>query len=237
MDALNGIDNSILSVGVAVDRMNAAIVAAINGQTGPGVSGTEATIDRLYRSILGYGADSEGQKFWQSALANGAYSYSDLIAGLRAQAGADVKAKVPAFATGGVFTNSVVRRPTHFNMAEMGEAGPEGIMPLANVGGKLGVHAVVDAPVLDLPEMAMPVPGDSTAELRALRADVSGLMDGLRSIAKHTMQTARRVEFLVRLVLCTYWPASGFRVAGPAGLWHGHATCACRECRRYCGCG
>jgi hypothetical protein len=45
------------------------------------------------------------------------------------------------FATGGVFTNSVVSRPTAFNMGVMGEKTPEAIMPLANVGGSLGVRA------------------------------------------------------------------------------------------------
>jgi hypothetical protein len=45
------------------------------------------------------------------------------------------------FATGAAFTNSVVSRPTAFNMGVMGEAGPEAIMPLSNVGGSLGVRA------------------------------------------------------------------------------------------------
>jgi hypothetical protein len=48
---------------------------------------------------------------------------------------------VPAFATGGAFTNGIVQRPTAFNMGQMGEAGPEAIMPLSNVGGSLGVRA------------------------------------------------------------------------------------------------
>jgi hypothetical protein len=34
-----------------------------------------------------------------------------------------------------------VAGPTLFNMGEMGEAGPEGILPLTKIGGKLGVHA------------------------------------------------------------------------------------------------
>jgi hypothetical protein len=46
------------------------------------------------------------------------------------------------FATGGAFTNGVVERPTQFDMGLMGEAGAEAIMPLANVGGKLGVYAI-----------------------------------------------------------------------------------------------
>jgi hypothetical protein len=45
------------------------------------------------------------------------------------------------FATGGAFTNGIVTRPTAFNMGVMGEKSPEAIMPLANVGGSLGVRA------------------------------------------------------------------------------------------------
>ncbi|AEF90863.1 hypothetical protein DelCs14_3876 [Delftia sp. Cs1-4] len=46
-----------------------------------------------------------------------------------------------AFATGAAFSNSVVTRPTLFDMGLMGERGAEGILPLANVGGRLGVYA------------------------------------------------------------------------------------------------
>lgn len=44
------------------------------------------------------------------------------------------------FATGGVFSNSIVRTATQFPIGLMGEAGPEAIMPLSrNSRGKLGV--------------------------------------------------------------------------------------------------
>lgn len=46
------------------------------------------------------------------------------------------------FAKGGAFTNGIVQSPTRFNIGEMGEAGPEAILPLVNVGGSLGVRAV-----------------------------------------------------------------------------------------------
>jgi soluble lytic murein transglycosylase-like protein len=46
------------------------------------------------------------------------------------------------YANGGAFTNGIVSEPTAFNIGVMGEAGSEGILPLANVNGKLGVHAV-----------------------------------------------------------------------------------------------
>lgn len=46
------------------------------------------------------------------------------------------------YALGGVFTNSLVTRPTAFPMGLMGEAGPEAIMPLARSSdGSLGVRA------------------------------------------------------------------------------------------------
>ena len=45
------------------------------------------------------------------------------------------------FADGGAFTNGVVHRPTMFDAALMGEAGPEGILPLANGPNGLGVYA------------------------------------------------------------------------------------------------
>lgn len=56
---------------------------------------------------------------------------------------------VMRFAKGGAFTNTVVNTPTLFRFAngaqlgEMGEAGPEAIMPLMRgANGKLGVHAM-----------------------------------------------------------------------------------------------
>lgn len=50
-------------------------------------------------------------------------------------------AGIQAFAAGGAFTNGVVSRPTTFDIGVMGERGSEAIMPLANIGGRLGVYA------------------------------------------------------------------------------------------------
>lgn len=48
------------------------------------------------------------------------------------------------FAKGGAFTNGVVSKPTNFAMGQMGEAGPEAIMPLKRMGnGSLGIMANV----------------------------------------------------------------------------------------------
>lgn len=48
---------------------------------------------------------------------------------------------IEPFADGGAFTDGIVKKPTLFNNSIMGEAGPEAILPLTNVGGKLGVSA------------------------------------------------------------------------------------------------
>lgn len=51
--------------------------------------------------------------------------------------------QVQAFAKGGAFSNSIVSKPTAFNMGVMGEAGPEAIVPLArDRGGRLGINAI-----------------------------------------------------------------------------------------------
>jgi len=67
------------------------------------------------------------------------------------------------FAVGGAFTNGVVSRPTLFNTAVMGEKGSEGILPLSNVGGILGVHANIGGSK------------ELIAEVRALRQEVNSL--------------------------------------------------------------
>lgn len=67
---------------------------------------------------------------------------------------------VPAFANGGAFTNGVVTRPTAFSMGQMGEAGPEAIMPLTNINGQLGVRAQMSGA------------GALVDEVRALRSEL-----------------------------------------------------------------
>jgi FtsZ-binding cell division protein ZapB len=84
------------------------------------------------------------------------------------------------FAQGGAFTNGIVSRPTYFDTAQMGESGPEAIMPLTNIGGSLGVrfagNSANDALV---------------AEIRALRAEVQGLRAEARATATATVKTAK----------------------------------------------
>lgn len=102
----------------------------------------------------------------QEAAALAGYYYEDM-----AQAAIDTG--VGVFANGGAFTNGVVSKPTSFNMGVMGEAGPEAIMPLTNVGGQLGVAAV------------------SSGTDTALVERISNLEFALQAIALNTSKMAR----------------------------------------------
>ena len=98
------------------------------------------------------------------------------------------------FATGGVFSNSVITRPTGFELGLMGEAGPEAVMPLSRTrSGQLGV-------------VAQTAPGDSNAremlkqnaalinEVKNLREEVSLLRYEARATATATTKTTRLLE-------------------------------------------
>jgi tape measure domain-containing protein len=97
-----------------------------------------------------FGIDSSGLKSWGEKPDDlkGYEFYSPLEKGLLRTAYAYAKNynhSIGLFADGGAFTNGIVSTPTAFNMGIMGESGSEGILPLANVGGKLGVHASNDS--------------------------------------------------------------------------------------------
>lgn len=82
------------------------------------------------------------------------------------------------FAAGAAFTSGVVTRPTAFNIGLMGEQFSEAIMPLANIGGSLGVRAL------------QPQGG----ELRDLLVEANTM---LRAIAQHAFRSAKNTGDLV----------------------------------------
>ncbi|MDV7397727.1 hypothetical protein RZS08_40380, partial [Arthrospira platensis SPKY1] len=90
-----------------------------------------------------------------------------------------------AFASGAAFTNGVVSRPTMFDASLMGEAGPEAIMPLTNVGGSLGVRAV-------MPDMQ-----EVVEELQALRGEVVMLRAEVRADVTHNAKTAKLLDRVI----------------------------------------
>jgi hypothetical protein len=93
---------------------------------------TQAAIDYLVQLIM--------IKTFQMAMNMMAPGSGDIMM-LAGSGGAKNGATFQRFANGGAFTNKIVMGPTNFASNQMGEAGPEGVLPLTNVNGKLGVHA------------------------------------------------------------------------------------------------
>ncbi|MCK9515665.1 MAG: hypothetical protein M0Q87_06390 [Ottowia sp.] len=159
MNALLGIDTSVKSVASAVLDLNAAMAtysaAIAAGQavtvassapaasTG-GSGGYKApTVSSAQWTASGYLSKNPDLKSYWAA--NGAdlardrgWTIEDYALWHWEEYGKDEKRR---FATGGAFAGGVVRRPTFFDMGQMAERGTEAIMPLANVGGYLGVRA------------------------------------------------------------------------------------------------
>ncbi|KFF47195.1 tail protein [Pseudomonas sp. BRG-100] len=116
---------------------------------------TRQAASGLLGSLVGLGISAAGSYFGGGATTSAgstAAGYSpDVLAGwsgvTQANGGA-WSGGVQMFADGGVFTNSIVSKPTAFGMANgktgvMGEAGEEAIMPLTRTSsGKLGVIAM-----------------------------------------------------------------------------------------------
>lgn len=130
---------------------------------GSALTGTAAEINQIYQDILGRDADVTGLMHYagsgmsiadiQASISSSyeaaakSAGYQDIYNQLVNQGIASVDA-ANRYATGGVFTNSVVSTPTMFPMGLMGEAGPEAIMPLARgADGSLGVRSMVDSGV------------------------------------------------------------------------------------------
>ena len=126
---------------------------------------------------------AEKSGFGNSEEIYGAWHYSKY--------GADEKRR---FAVGGVFDSGIVSSPTSFDMGLMGEAGPEAIMPLDNIGGKLGVRARLDVPRFNCRDNSAPV----VSAINALSKQVETLEKITRSVAISSSKTASRVDYLER---------------------------------------
>lgn len=107
--------------------------------------------------------------------------------------------KVSSYASGGSFTNSVVSRSTPFSFAngtalgEMGEAGPEGILPLTRMGnGDLGVSANIGHG--GAANNNVPVPVNITVKVEGANGDAhvvelvqQGVTQGLQTFNDHVL--------------------------------------------------
>ncbi|WP_447043972.1 hypothetical protein [Vreelandella sp. H-I2] len=118
------------------------------------------------------------------------------LAGLRQEYKA-LTGKAAPFAKGGVFTNSIVSEPTHFNMGLMGEAGPEAIVPLHMGSDGLGIkdYGPRDLPMPDMPLPQFPQLGNADVvqvlndlrnENKQLRSDINRLLGDVKTNTGNT---------------------------------------------------
>jgi len=130
-----------------------------------------------------------------------------------------VPGTVTAFKLGGLPSNSVLNKPTLFDMGLAGEAGPEAIMPLKRgKDGSLGVRAMlgtapgggstesitselramratlVETHNAEMQNNAGKEMAEVVAELKALRKEVETLKVEARATAAHTNKTAKLLD-------------------------------------------
>lgn len=129
-------------------------------------------VEAAYRATLGRSADIAGESYWMGLINSGAMTVSDLAAAI--QLDAKVNGEIPGFAAGGFHSGG---------LRLVGENGPE-------------IEATGPSRIFNAGQTADMLGGGSQAdEVAAMRAEMT---DALRAIAKHTQQTARRVEYLER---------------------------------------
>lgn len=129
-------------------------------------------VEAAYRATLGRSADIAGESYWMGLINSGAMTVDDLAAAI--QLDAKVNGEIPGFAAGGFHSGG---------LRLVGENGPE-------------IEATGPSRIFNAGQTADMLGGGSQAdEVAAMRAEMTG---ALRAIAKHTQQTARRVEYLER---------------------------------------
>lgn len=166
IDAIRGVDNSVMSVVDAIDRL--ASVLSVERST---------AVTQAY-DAAGATADAEGRKYWESAISQGQATTADLEFALwvaneenRRWWESQTGMTVPGFANGG----------THMGGIRMvGERGPEiemtgasRIISYADLMGALGSNQ------------------EMVREMRSLHTDI---MRGLNAVAKNTDKSAKKLD-------------------------------------------
>jgi len=186
LDALNGVDTSVLSVADAVNRMNAAVVAALSVLPATGTGSASANtwennaslVHTAYQTVFGRDADEGGLRFWTDALQNGTLSYDRLLTELAKvgrQNGESIK--IPGYAVGGTFGGG---------LRLVGENGPE-----LEVTGPSRIYSASQTAAM------LQGGGDNgavLAELRALRSELESIKANTQSSAVSASKLGRVVD-------------------------------------------
>ena len=187
--AASKVDSQVTIAAQQLDQLKAQVSGLINVEAATmTVAQAVTNLTDLVRQTT-YGQDARAQAIQDQI--NGMQSPFSLIwtllgskaalaAGLPQYTGANDN--IPGFAAGGVFTNGIVSQPTMFNMAQMGEAGSEAIVPLVRGPEGLGVR------------MSGGGNAEMVAELRALRKEVAELKAAQIQTAINTGRQVRLAE-------------------------------------------
>lgn len=182
LDALNGVDTSVQSVAVAIQQMNAAVVAALQAQEAGAAAGNTydnnvALIRSVYKQVLGRDLDGSGLATWTAGLANGTVTYANLVDMIAKGGKANGETvKIPGYAAGGSFGGGL--RLVGENGPELEVTGPSRIFDARTTAAMLNGGGS-DAGVV--------------AELRSIRAE-------LEMIKANTQAGAVNSSKLVRIV-------------------------------------
>ncbi|MFV1944153.1 phage tail length tape measure family protein [Pseudomonas luteola] len=170
IDALNGINNSVLSLNDLIANMNRSVSAA--APTGTGTTNSSNLISSAYQSA-GITMDAAGAAYWQAQLASGALNSSNIGEAIRNAAVQN--GQIPAFADGGLAKG----------LSAVGEAG----MELIDFKTPARVYSNKDSIELF---------GGGTAalvnEVRALRQENAEMKQYFYAIAKNTMSTSKTLQ-------------------------------------------
>lgn len=162
INLLGVINESVLSVATAIAGFNVARQAQSTAQSAASSAQGQLaqaqqsqsrpdpvlTPESIYEQFLGRKPDPEGLAYWKSEFGatvdtNELRIFQEAVRANQAlgfeQTDEALLFAQQKFANGASFTNGIVSRPTTFNTGMMGEAGSEAIMPLSNIGGRLGV--------------------------------------------------------------------------------------------------
>jgi len=193
VDALNGVDTSVLSVTAAVNAMNLAVVAALTAMAaGSGKTATqtnnETLVESIYRAVLGRESDADGLAYWVNELKTGLLSYDNIAKAIAqaaltnvnetnaAKANAGGYLHIPGYASGGDFGGGL--RLVGENGPELEVTGPSRIYNANQTAAMLGA-------------------GGNTAlvaEVRALRSAVESQRELMYQTTKNTGRAAARLD-------------------------------------------
>lgn len=171
VSALTTINESVLSVAAAIAGLQSALKVLDGTYGGALVNpdrewGVNRDVNMLLARQTGYAGDfgSGGFQAWIEQQPESVKKIArDILT-------AQNQSYRIGFANGGAFTNGVVTRPTAFNTAVMGEAGPEAIMPLTTIGGRLGVRAANDPRLVTALERLVAVNERQAEDIADLKA-------------------------------------------------------------------